>query len=236
MIVVDDAFSSRVIGADVELLVDPTASMSVTDALASPDWTASTKPTPNYGFTHAAVWARFVVRDSRRDSTPLRFELAYAPLDRIEVHALRAGPTSVGGDTLAFSERSYPYRFVTFPFSSSPERTTTYLVRLSGQSSLQVALVLYAPAAFERALRGRTPLARAVDRPARVQRPHQARAHRRGAPGGDAAGLSRGADLTAVIAGVAARRGARDTIRGCHARPIRPTARCRLRVPCGAKA
>ena len=148
VIVVDDAFSSRVIGGEVELLVDGTASMSVNEALASPDWTASSKSTPNYGFTHAAVWARFVVRDTRRDPSPLRLELAYAPLDRIEVHALRAGPTLVGGDTLPFAERSYPYRFVTFPLSSSPERVTTYLVRLSGQSSLQVALALYTPTAF----------------------------------------------------------------------------------------
>jgi hypothetical protein len=148
VIVVDDAFASRAIGGDVELLVDPSAKMSVNDVLASPDWVASEKPTPNFGFTHAAVWARFVVRDTRKDTSPLRLELAYAPLDRIEVHAIRAGPTQLGGDTFPFAERSYPYRFVTFPLASSPERVTTYLVRLSGESSLQLALSVYSPSAF----------------------------------------------------------------------------------------
>lgn len=146
-IVVDDSYESGSIGLSLELYEDKIAAMSLADVQRAA-FVASTRASPNFGLTHSVVWARFTVRDARASRDPLLLEIEYPAIDRVEVYAVGVDHAPiVAGDTLPFSARAVPFRHPNVRLPASPSRETTYYVRLSGQSSLQVALQLWRPSA-----------------------------------------------------------------------------------------
>jgi len=138
-IVIDDGYVSGPIGLSLELFEDESGTMTLADVQRAA-FVASTRASPNFGLTKSAVWARFDVRDTRAVRTPLLLEIEYPAIDRVEVY----GPTrlAVAGDTLPFAVRAIPFRQ---PNVELPAGDATYYVRLSGESSLQVALQLWTP-------------------------------------------------------------------------------------------
>ncbi len=142
-IVVDDAYQGGPIGLELDLYEDKTGVATLAQIESAP-FVPSTRASPNFGLTKSAVWARFTVRDERATRTPLILELEYPAIDRMEVF-----PNGVVvGDTLPFSERAVPFRHPNVELPAA--RAQTYYVRLSGESSLQVALQLWTPAAHAR--------------------------------------------------------------------------------------
>jgi hypothetical protein len=142
-VVVDDSYSGGPIGLQLELYEDPTATAPLS-AIQSAPFQASTRASPNMGLTRSAIWARFTLRDLRTVRTPLILELEYPAIDRVEVFP----PGRVVGDTVPFGARSIPFRQPNVELPMSAE--TTYYVRLSGDSSIQVALQLWTPSAHAR--------------------------------------------------------------------------------------
>jgi len=140
-VVVDDGYQSGPIGLSLELFEDKSGVMTLDDAQRAA-FVVSTRASPNFGLTKSAVWARFSVKDVRSVRTPLLLELEYPAIDKVEVF----GPHGVvvAGDLLPFSARAIPFRH---PNLELPGGDATYYVRLSGESSLQVALQLWTPAA-----------------------------------------------------------------------------------------
>lgn len=113
------------------------------------------EPVPNgktaFGFQRGAYWfhARLVNRNPAEPHWMLvqRFAL----IDRIDVYVRYPDGRTVhqaSGDHLPFSARSISYRHPNFRIDLPPGQTVDVLVRTQSESSMQVPLDLYTPAAF----------------------------------------------------------------------------------------
>lgn len=115
------------------------------DLVALPDGKAA------FGFQPGAFW--FHARVTNRDQAEPRWLLVqeYALSDRIDVYVRDPQGRLVhqaGGDALPFGVRSVGYRHPNFWLSLPPGQPLDLFVRIQSQSSMQVPLVLYTPAAF----------------------------------------------------------------------------------------
>jgi diguanylate cyclase (GGDEF)-like protein len=105
----------------------------------------------SFGFKEGAFW--FHVRLTNHDASEPRWLLVqqYALSDRLDVYAIYPGGRTVhriGGDTLPFDARSIQYRHPNFLLDLPADQPVDVYVRVQSQSSMQVPLVLYTPAAF----------------------------------------------------------------------------------------
>lgn len=105
----------------------------------------------SFGFRTGAFWfhAEVINEDGAQEQWLLVQE--YALSDRIDVHAIHSDGTVqrwAGGDHLPFGERSIRHRHPNFALDLPHGEPVTLLVRVQSESSMQVPLVLYTPAAF----------------------------------------------------------------------------------------
>jgi two-component system, sensor histidine kinase LadS len=112
-------------------------------------------PLPNgdasFGFQTGAFW--FHVRVTNENPREQRWLLVqqYALSDRIDVYARYPDGRTVhhtGGDSFPFEQRSIRYRHPNFWLDLPTGEEVDLLVRVQSQSSMQVPLFLYTPAAF----------------------------------------------------------------------------------------
>lgn len=113
------------------------------------------EPLPNgdasFGFQTGAFW--FHARVTNENPREQRWLLVqqYALSDRIDVYARYPDGRTVhhaGGDTFPFEQRSIHYRHPNFWLDLPTGEEVDLLVRVQSQSSMQVPLFLYTPAAF----------------------------------------------------------------------------------------
>ena len=105
----------------------------------------------NFGFERGAYW--FHIRLLNQNPSEPRWMLVqrYALSDRLDVYTRYPdGRIShqASGDYLPFSSRSIPYRHPNFRLELPENQPVDLLVRVASQSSMQVPLDLYTPAAF----------------------------------------------------------------------------------------
>ncbi len=151
-IVLSPEQGSYSLGKHLELLEDPSKTLTITD-IVSPQtqarFTPSTADTPSFGFTTSAVWARFTVKNSLPHSVEYFLEVKYPLLDHIDLYT----PTDTGaftvlkaGDSLPFKQRTIQHRNNIFPVRlASGEQKTLYL-HCETTSSLNLPLTLHSPA------------------------------------------------------------------------------------------
>ncbi len=106
---------------------------------------------PAFGFQDGAFWVH--ARVINRDPAEQRWLLVqtYPLSDRLDLHLRYADGRVVhqaGGDTLPFGERAIRYRHPNFMLDLPAGEPVDILLRVQSQSSMQVPLVLYTPAAF----------------------------------------------------------------------------------------
>jgi diguanylate cyclase (GGDEF)-like protein len=104
-----------------------------------------------FGFQQGAYW--FHAEVVNRDPDELHWMLVqrFALLDRIDLFVRYPDGRIVqqaSGDFLPFLARSIPYRHPNFRIALPVDQTVEVLVRAQSQSSMQVPLDLYTPAAF----------------------------------------------------------------------------------------
>ncbi|NJK42255.1 MAG: hypothetical protein HC937_00220 [Aquincola sp.] len=113
------------------------------------------KPVPGgksaFGFQRGAFW--FHARLTNREAAEPRWMLVqrYALSDHIDVYVRYPDGRVVhqaSGDYLPFDSRSIPYRHPNFLLELPLDEPVDLLVRVESQSSMQVPLDLYTPAAF----------------------------------------------------------------------------------------
>lgn len=105
----------------------------------------------NKGYTRSAWWLAFQVQaPAGNPSTdlPWLLELAFPPLDLVEVYRPGVNSPSRAGDTYPFSER--PIRHVSFVFPMTPATPTveTIFLRVQSQGTLMAPLTAWSPEAF----------------------------------------------------------------------------------------
>ena len=151
-------------------LIEGTASMSLTphlsylhdkDAIDSADdaWRRIAidgfQPVPAgktaFGFQQGAYWFHATVVNRNPDERHWMLVQRFALLDRIDLFLRYPDGRIVqqaSGDLLPFSARSISYRHPNFRIELPPGQPVDILVRAQSQSSMQVPLELYTPAAF----------------------------------------------------------------------------------------
>lgn len=109
----------------------------------------------NFGLTRSAFWLRIDLKVPAAGrveaSAPWLFEVAYPPLDQIELYvALAQGgfDKQTGGDLKPFSNRAVPHRNHVFPISLLIGQPTTVYMRVMSEGTLAAPTRLWQPAAL----------------------------------------------------------------------------------------
>lgn len=104
----------------------------------------------NFGFTRSAIWLRLVLHAPPETQPDWLLELAYPPLDSIELYA-PDGPgldRQAGGDLRPFSARAVPHRNHVLRVTLRSGGSTTLYLRLRSQGAVVAAATLWRPIAL----------------------------------------------------------------------------------------
>ncbi|HYF18481.1 MAG TPA: 7TM diverse intracellular signaling domain-containing protein [Ramlibacter sp.] len=138
-----------------EVLEDPTGALTFAD-VQRPEVQARFRPLPvsgpgpNFGLTRSAYWLRVTLRAAPAAGGDWLLEVAYPPLDQVDVHL--AGPAGVqrhaGGDRFAFDSRAVAHRNHVFPLRVEGGQPHTLYLRLQSEGTLSAPTRLWRPAAL----------------------------------------------------------------------------------------
>ena len=107
-------------------------------------------PGPNFGFTRSAYWLRVTLDAPFGLPRDWLVEVAYPPLDRVDLYAPDAFgyERQVGGDALAFDSRALVHRNHVFPVSIIEGSQATLYLRVESTGTLSAPVRLWQPAAL----------------------------------------------------------------------------------------
>lgn len=137
-------------------LEDAGGQLTLADLL-KPDAQARLQPVPqtgsatNFGLTNSAIWLRVNLRTERSAPADWMLELAYPPLDRLELYSPdgKGGFVGqVGGDLLPFADRAVVHRNHVMPVRLEPGVVNTLYLRLASGGTVSAPVRLWQPAAL----------------------------------------------------------------------------------------
>ncbi len=150
-VTIEDGFDERMLGRALDLAHDPSSTLTIDDALAGRlPFTASASDVPSFAYRLGADWAHVRVIDRRAERTPLVLEHAQEPADLVELFEVNEGSVSStqrAGDSLPLA--SWPMIGSAPAFHLAPGSTHDLYVRLTGDDSRQLPLVLRTEAEHE---------------------------------------------------------------------------------------
>jgi len=151
--VVDD------LGSKISYLIDPEGSLTIDDVRApamAARFVRNTGQHPNFGFTRDWIWLRVTVQPRPDDARPWTLEIAYPPLDAVEIYTptwSADGTTRYGlratGDTVPFAAREILSKDYLFGLALQPGVAQTIYVRVRSDSSITVPMRLLSKAGME---------------------------------------------------------------------------------------
>lgn len=100
---------------------------------------------PNIGFDRSAHWFKLNITNESK-STEWLLEVAYSPLDQIDVYIQGADGTllhKTSGDHYPIAQRDLPHRHPIFSFTITPGQTQDVYVRVHTISSVQVPITFW---------------------------------------------------------------------------------------------
>lgn len=103
-------------------------------------------PSANFGMTRSAIWLRVQVQAPTGSDPHWLLELAYPPLDRLELFspdAQGAWQRQVGGDLAPFDRRPLAHRNHVLPVHLAPGQTTSLYLRLASEGVVAAPLRLW---------------------------------------------------------------------------------------------
>lgn len=139
-------------------LEDAGGELTLADLL-KPDVQARFQPVPqtgsatNFGLTSSAIWLRVNLRTERSTPADWMLELAYPPLDRLELYSPdgKGGFVwQVGGDLLPFADRAVVHRNHVMPVRLKPGAVNTLYLRVTSDGTVSAPVRLWQPAALWR--------------------------------------------------------------------------------------
>lgn len=144
------------LGQHLQLLADPGKQLTFAE-VSSPAYNdafvAATVNTPQFGYTSAAHWARFSVRNSSPANRNWLLEVSDATLDSLRLYLLPVGSSTPAlvvhtGDLLPRSTRPVEYHHFVFDLPLEPNRDYTVYLRVENQGATSLPLTLWSPPAF----------------------------------------------------------------------------------------
>ena len=141
---------------ELEYLPDPQGQLTLDDVLQPQNQSRFRRVAPfgpgaNFGFSRSAYWLRVTLEVPQGLPTRWLLEIAYPPLDQVEVFAPGGASgwlRQVGGDALPFAHRAIPHRNHVFPVDLAPGTTSTIYLRLQSNSTLSAPVHLWQPDAL----------------------------------------------------------------------------------------
>jgi PAS domain S-box-containing protein len=141
----------------VEFLEDAEGALKYED-LVQPSQQARFRPVQqsgsgaNFGLTNSAIWLRVKLWAEPGSTPDWLLELAYPPLDRVELYLPDADGSGyrwlLGGDLMPFASRIVAHRNHVLPVRLEPGATRTLYLRLASQGTVSAPLYLWRPAAL----------------------------------------------------------------------------------------
>lgn len=139
------------IGSRMGVLVDPTHKLTLQDVQAGrTDWSAITRPTPNFGFSNDAYWFRFQLDNPTAAPLERLLELPVPFIDDLQVFQ-RSADTTVAqfslGDEQPFDARVVPHQDFVMPLLLQPGANQIY-VRMASAGTIEAGFRLWERGAF----------------------------------------------------------------------------------------
>ena len=166
-LVLGETTSRLAVGKGIEYLEDPTRSVRESEALAGSSalaWHRSDSEIFSQGYSSSIWWLRFEVENTAERADWL-LVLDYPVLDDIRVWQLDGPEVRTRwtlGDSLPFDERPVNNRAFVLPVTLPPGSSTSFVMRVDTDSSVQMPMSLWTPQAFEAAQAPATPPAPAA--------------------------------------------------------------------------
>ena len=156
-ILVNDAFTERAIGLDLDVFEDKSAQLGLEDVRQpgiAKKFYLSSKSSPSFGFTASAYWLRFGLNDARSSSQQLQagnvlLTMGFGQIDSLDLWCFSAAGQQVlhqrAGDHVP--PEQWPVKSVEPTFKLPPSANQCWL-RVQSGSSLQLPLTLRTREAF----------------------------------------------------------------------------------------
>ncbi len=147
---------SYAISRSFSYLEDAGGELTLADILKA-DTQARFQPVPqsgsatNFGLTSSAIWLRVNLRADRNAPADWMLELAYPPLDRVELYSPdgKGGFTpQVGGDLLPFADRAVQHRNHVMPVRLKAGAVNALYLRVTSGGTVSAPVKLWRPAAL----------------------------------------------------------------------------------------
>ncbi len=144
-IIIQNPNEAQLIGRQIEVFEDKTASISFEKVSKSSDidarFTQSIQPNPNFGVTSSVIWARFTLQN--KSSQKLYLEISEPVIDSIDIFRIDANNKIThkkAGVYVPVSTRDFHTNFYLFDLNLNSEQTCTYYIRF--QNSLPLLFPL----------------------------------------------------------------------------------------------
>ncbi|MES2945562.1 MAG: 7TM diverse intracellular signaling domain-containing protein, partial [Pseudomonadota bacterium] len=137
-------------------LEDKTGQLKLQDILL-PDAQSRFKPVvkgataSNFGLTRSAFWLRITLETQRNAPSSWLFEVAYPPLDEIELYVPKSEggfSRQLGGDSHPFASRALAHRNHVFPVVLQPGQSATFYMRVASQGTVSAPVRLWQASAL----------------------------------------------------------------------------------------
>lgn len=148
-IVIKRDLYKRPLGKYMDILEDKNRQWTIDDVVSesvSDLFIPSTVDSPAFGFTLSAYWVRFTVVNSLSKEAPWLLEVAYPPMDHIQVHLpVSSGSFDVkyAGDSLPFNAREIQHRNFVFHMQEELHSQTTYYIRFETEGAINLPIFMY---------------------------------------------------------------------------------------------
>ncbi len=113
-------------------------------------WTKGSAQVIALGYGRSPQWVRFRLDNEGDADEDLLLEVAVPWMDSVQLYH-RAHGSAAAGDRLPFANRDIGYRNVVFRLHIPARQRILYYARFENQGTMMIPLVLWQPAAFERA-------------------------------------------------------------------------------------
>lgn len=140
-------------GAQASYLEDTNHLLTVDDFLAHPadfNWRPGRSTTPNFGYTHSAIWLHFTLT-GLDDPSDWLLEIGYPLLDDVQIVMVDRGrvvQVTHTGDLLDFAARPFNHRLFVVPLPRMRATTLDVYLRVVTRGTMEIPVTLWRNSAF----------------------------------------------------------------------------------------
>jgi two-component system, sensor histidine kinase LadS len=142
------------LGTRMDILEDTRKQWTIHDIVSEQVavlFTPSRTDAPAFGFTSSAYWVRFSVVNPSDREIPWYLEIAYPPMDRIDLY-ISVQPDQlqhrIFGDLLPFNARDVKFRTFVVLLQTAPRSQQHYYLRFETAGALNLPLMILSPSAL----------------------------------------------------------------------------------------